>query len=216
MLLAAALPLATALAYAGFALIPERYPEAFPMWASLVLLAEMPLCLLGAVFAGAAAIPGAARRVGVYLVVAVVLAGVGGLWELINDDQMGPVLAWAALGHVVGLIWLGPDAELAVARADAIASDAATLVPLTGWVLALAAVLILVWSEASGIGAERAPWVQLAWVGALHFALRAWSGAHANGTAFAASRRGLLDRPWIDRLLHHLGRSPRQRDTNTD
>lgn len=216
MVLAATLPLATALAYAGYALVPERYPESFPTWAAMVLLAEMPLCLLGAVFAGAAAIPGAARRVGVYLVLAALLVGLGGLWEMFNDDQMGPLLAWAALGHVVGLIWLGPDPDVAVARADAIAADAATLVPLTGWILVLAAAAILGWSAANGIPAERAPWGQLAWVGALHFALRAWSGAHAYGAAFAASRRGLLDQRWIDRLLHHLGRSPRHHDNDTD
>jgi hypothetical protein len=216
MALAAALPAATALAYAGYALVPERYPESFRLWAALLLVAEMPLCLLGAVFAGAAAIPGTARRVGVYLVVVALLVGAGGLWELLEDDQMGPLLAWAALGHVVGLLWLGPDAELAVARADAIATDAATLVPLTGWLLVISAVAILVWAWASDIPAERAPWGQLAWVGALHFALRAWSGAFAHGAAFAASRRGLLDRPWIDRLLHHLGRSPRNHESDTD
>ena len=196
-----AFPLATAIAFALYALEPGLLPAESGQWGALLLLAEIPLCLLGAVFAGVAAIPGPAwRRMAIYLVALGLLIVATGWWEIVKDDSMGPLLGWAVASHLLSLIWLGPNPELAAARADAIGSDAASMIPLTGWSLVLAAAAIVAYTQIFTGDFEHGPWNQLAWVGAAHFAIRARSIVHAYSRSFDVTRKAYLDRPWVHRL----------------
>ena len=51
----------------------------------------------------------------------------------------------------------------------------------------------------------------LAWIGAMYFVLRAWSGAHAYLPAFDVRRKGYFQRPWIESVTR-LGRKPPSKD----
>jgi len=55
-------------------------------------------------------------------------------------------------------------------------------------------------------------WSDIAWIGALYFALRAWSAAYVYLPAFEArGRKGYFTRPWIEKTVR-LGRTPRAKD----
>ena len=52
-------------------------------------------------------------------------------------------------------------------------------------------------------------WSDVAWIGALYFALRAWSGVYVYTAAFEARRKAFFQRPWLDRIAR-LGRPAKE------
>ena len=212
-----ALPLIASLAYARFALTPERFDDAYPEHLAALFIAQFPLALLGAAFAGVSYIEGPAwRRVLIYLVVIAIVAAVGGFWRFALDSEMGPILAWAIAMQLVILVFVGSQPDLACARIEAATEDAVNLSILTVWIglpLIVAAMLL------AGFANRHMAWriislemSDIAWIGALYFALRAWSAAYVYLPAFEArGRKGYFTRPWIEKTVR-LGRKPPPKD----
>lgn len=216
-LAASALPLGIALTYGVFASTPDRFPAEFSLALALLFLAELPACLLAGAFAGALVAGGAsARRWVVLSAVAAGILSVGVMiwqlmWQLINDDVLGGMLALNVTSHLLAMALPARADGLDATRAEAIGEDAASQVVLTLWcgLLAIALALLAVefaphWLNALGIALR---WSDLAWVGAAHFAMRWWSIIYVKRAAFFMRRRGLLDRPWVHAVIFHVGRS---------
>lgn len=202
--------------YAQFALAPGQYDDdhSLSLWA--LFIAQFPLCLLGAVFSGVSYIEGPTwRRVLIYVGVVAFVGALSGASAFAYDSELGPILAWAVAMQVMMLIFAGPQPALGRARIDAGANDALNLTILTAFGgLAVVAGAILLQNFAGKIrdGASITfEWSDLAWVGAVYFALRALSGAYLYTTAFETRRKGLFQRPWIEWLIRNLGQSPREK-----
>lgn len=202
------MPLLLASLFAAKALRPDAFDDEANLRLVATALAELPLCLLEGLFAAALTLPGPTwRRRLIFVGIVVFVLALGGMWPLLQDEWLGPVLAWSLVGHALALAPLGAEHELEAARADAIAHDAADQVVLGGWSLVLgAAILLACWLPAGG-SVEDAPWFLLALIGSLHFSLRAASIVYARRERFSVDRRRLLDRGWIQWLVRNLGRS---------
>lgn len=212
MIVGALQPALTAAVCAAFALAPQRFPEAFPLWLCTMFIAELPLSLLGGVFSGVLMIEGSAlRRVLVYLGVVVGICAISGLGGLAYEPGLAAILGWAVFGHLVRLFFLRPEVPLARARIDAMAQDSVNLIVLAAWGVVLTAF-------AGGVLATTArdtlarhnidlEWSDLTWVVVVYFLLRAWSAAYASSAAFARREKGVFDRPWINWLIMNMGRS---------
>lgn len=211
MLANAAMPAYTAYRHVALALDPTAYDEAFvsSLWA--LFFAQIPVAMLMVVFAGVSTIEGPAwRRVAVYVVVVALLAAISGFWRTAFDNEYGPVLAWALGMQLVTLMCAGPQPALAQARIEAVAEDIATLFVVTilgGLVAVVAAVALVPYvNQALEWRTITLEWTDLAWIGALYFALRAWSGIYVFTAAFEARGKGYFQRPWLDRIAR-MGRS---------
>jgi hypothetical protein len=211
-----ALPGYTAYKYAQFALAPAGYDEAYAYGLVTLFFAQLPLCLLGAVFAGVSYIEGPSwRRVLVYLGIIGVVAIVAAIAQVSLDEDYGPIIGYAIAMQIVLLMFVGEQPALALARIDAVTSDAANLIVLSIWggVIAIVAALALQ-QYARGKG----EWhdlefemSDLAWIGAVYFALRAWSAIYAYTPAFEVRRKGFFVRPWIEKVTT-LGKKPPSKD----
>ena len=202
----AAMPAYTAYRYVQFALAPGEFGDDYSLWLAALMIAQLPLCLLGGAFAGVSYIEGPGwRRVLVYVVVVAVFGLATGLVKLAWDTEMGPILAWAVAMQLLIIAVAGPQPALARARIDAVTGDAVNLTILTPFVallLGIAAVALqpaitrrLEWRSVSF------DWSDLAWICAAYFALRAWSAAYVFTPGFEARRKGFFQRRWIEALV---------------
>ena len=202
----AAMPAYTAYRYVQFALAPGEFGDDYSLSLAALMIAQLPLCLLGGAFAGVSYIDGPGwRRVLVYVVVVAVFGLATGLAKLAWDTEMGPILAWAVAMQLLIIAVAGPQPALARVRIDAVTGDAVNLTILTPFValvLGIAAVALqpaitrrLEWRSVSF------EWSDLAWICAAYFALRAWSAAYAFTPGFEARRKGFFQRRWIEALV---------------
>jgi hypothetical protein len=213
----AVLPLITAVRYAQYALAPARYGDDTGLSLAALFIAQFPLCLLGAVFAGVSYVEGPTwRRVAIYLGVIAFVGALSGMARLALDSELGPIIAWAVAMQLVLLIFVGPQPELGRARIDAATGDAVNLSILAVFFGLLAIVGALVIQHFAGNLTQweeiTFEWTDLAFVGALYFVLRAWSAAYVYTPAFEQRRKGYFQRPWIEWLVRNLGRSPREKE----
>ncbi len=212
----AALPAYAAFRYAQFALAPGDFDETYS-WALVTLfMVQLPLCLLGAVFAGVSYIEGPSwRRILVYLGVLGVVAIVAALFKIGLDADFAPIIGYAIAMQVVILMFVGKQPALALARIEAVTNDAANLIILCIWGGVIAALGALILQD---FARGRSDWHELefelsdlAWIGAVYFLLRAWSSAYAYILPFEARRKGFFQRPWIETVTR-LGRKPPSTD----
>jgi hypothetical protein len=202
----AAMPAYTAYRYVTFALAPDGFSDDYSLSLAALMIAQLPLCLLGGVFSGVSYIEGPAwRRVLVYVVVVAVFGLATGLAKLAWDSDMGPILAWAVAMQLLIIAVAGPQPALARARIDAVAGDAVNLTILTPFVALVLGIAAVALQPAIARRLEWRPfafeWSDLAWICAAYFALRAWSAAYVFTPSFEARRKGFFERPWIEALL---------------
>lgn len=197
----AIMPAYTAWRYAKFALAPERFDDAYSFGLATLAIAQIPLCLLGAAFAGVSYIEGPAwRRVLVYVIVVAIIGAASGMAKLVWDTELGPIVGWAIVMQLAIIAFAGPQPDLARARIDAITHDAVNLLILTPFAglvaigLVLAARDLLDWKNDLGL-------TGIAWIGAAYFALRTWSAVYAFMPAFETRRKGFFQRAWIEKLV---------------
>lgn len=197
----AIMPAYTAWRYAQFALDPSRFDEAYSSGLWALAIAQIPLCLLGAAFAGVSYIEGPAwRRVLVYVVVVGIVGVASGMAHLVWDAELGPIVGWAIVMQLAIIAFAGPQPDLACARIDAITHDAVNLLimtPFAGLIaigIVFAAQDLLSWKNDLGL-------TDIAWIGAAYFVLRAWSAVYAFTPAFEARRKGFFQRAWIEKLV---------------
>lgn len=213
-----ALPAYTAWRYASYAWNPAWVDDSQSEALVTLYLAQFPVTLLGGAFAGASYIEGPAwRRVGIYLAVVALVAVLSGAARWILDTDLAPIVGWAIVLQVAMLVFVGSQRALALARIDAVTTDAVHLTVLSAYAAIVAAAAGIAFLELTGgIHAERHPialaWTDLAWIGALYFALRAFSVAYVYTPAFEARRKGWFDRPWIDRVVRLWKAAPGQQD----
>jgi hypothetical protein len=206
------MPGATALLYGLAALYPQRVPDSLALALAGLFIAQLPLGLLGGVFAGVLSIEGSAgRRVAVYLGVVGIAAVVGWLGMGTRASYFVPIIALAVVSQVLSLLLLGGDVSRARKRVEAVASDTVNLTILACWSIFAALVIGLVLRQYAAatlarLGIDLRPG-QVAWVVAAYFALRAVSAAYVHTAAFARRGNGYFDRPWIEWLVKNLGRS---------
>lgn len=206
----AALPAYTAYKYAQFAHAPGWYDDQWSFALATLFIAQIPVIMLGAVFAGVSYLEGPAwRRVLVYVIVVAIIGAASGMVTLAFDAEFGPILAWAAALQVVNLMFAGPQPALGRARIDAVTNDAANLYILCvyGGVVATVGALAIDQHARNTAQAITFESSDLAWVGAVYFALRAWSGAYVHTAAFEARGKGYFQRPWIEWLTTKRSRS---------
>lgn len=212
------LPVFTAFKYAQYAWSPGWYDDDYGLSLLLLYVAQFPVTLLGGVFAGVSYIEGPGwRRVLVYVVVVAILGGVTGLAKVIYETDIAAIVGWAIALQIVLLMFVGPQPALALARIEGVTTDAVNLTVLAAFAsfLAIAAGIALL-DFTGGIHAAHHPievtWTDLAWIGALYFALRAWSAAYVFTPAFEVRRKGYFDRPWIDRVVRLWKKPPSKED----
>jgi len=213
----AALPAVTAVRYAQFARAPTHFGDEAGFSLAVLFLAQFPVCLLGAAFAGVSYIEGPTwRRVLIYVAVIAFIGVLSGFARLAWETDLGPIIAWAMAMQIVLLIFVGPQPAIARARIDAVTSDAVTLTILAvfGGLIAIVGALVIQRFAGSLTDWEDITfeWTDLAGVGAVYFALRAWSAAYVYTPAFEVRRKGYFQRPWIDWLTRNLGRSPQEKE----
>ncbi|MEO8752994.1 MAG: hypothetical protein ABI624_09975 [Casimicrobiaceae bacterium] len=207
-----ALPGYTAYRYAQYALAPGSYDDAYAYGLVTLFFAQLPLCLLGAVFAGVSYIEGPSwRRVLIYLVIIGVVAIIAAVARVSLDEDYGPIIGYAVAMQIVLLMFVGEQPALALARIDAVTNDAANLIVLSIWggVVAIVAALAL-----QQYGRGKGEWhdlefemTDIAWIGVVYFALRAWSAIYAYTPAFEVRRKGFFTRPWLEKVVT-LGKKP--------
>lgn len=205
----AIMPAYTAWRYAAYALAPGDFDEAYSEALATLMIAQIPLALLGGAFAGVSYIEGPAwRRALVYLVVIAFVGVISGMAKLAWDTTMGPIIGWAIVMQLTILVFAGPQPDLARARIDAVAHDAVNLLVLTPFVglAAIGAVLaahqFLGWQHGLAL-------TDIAWIGTTYFALRTWSAVYVYTPAFDSRRLGFFQRAWIENLLK---RTPKGED----
>lgn len=218
LLLNVALPAYTAFRYAQFAWNPGWVDDGYGLSLLVLYVAQFPVTLAGAAFAGASYIEGPGwRRVLVYAVVVAVVGGLTGLARVVIDSDLAPIVGWAIALQVVMLMFVGPQPALALARIEAVTTEAVNLTLLAAYAafIAIAAGIALL-DFTGGLHAAHHPvdvtWTDLAWVGALYFTARAWSVAYAFTPAFEIRRKGFFDRPWIERFVRLGKTSPSKSD----
>lgn len=201
----AAFPAVTAWRYARFALAPDAFDEAYSQALVMLLIAQIPLIILLAIFGAVAHVEGPAwRRVLIYVIAVVLFATVGGFAKLLWDADIGPTVAWAAAMQLVIIAVAGPQPEIARRRIDAIVWDSGNLLVVTPFV-GIAAIVGAVALEPqlrrfAGWGDRGLEWSDAAWVGAAYFAMRTWSAIYVFTPAFDKRRKGFFQRAWLDKL----------------
>ena len=208
----AALPAYTAFRYAQFAWSPANYDDDDSLALVALFIAQFPLALIGAAFGSVLYIEGPAwRRVLVYAVVVAVLGVASGLARFALTNELAPIIGYAIAMQLTILMFAGPQPQLAIARIEAVAEDSVNLSVLTVWGGFVAIVLAVVFEHYVGRSRAWAPitfeWSDVAWIGAVYFALRTWSAIYVYTQAFAVRRVGWFHRQWIERLLRRTPRS---------
>ncbi len=211
------MPAATAIVYALAAREPQRVPESLALALCTLFIAQLPLAVLGGAFSGVLYIEGSAvRRVVVYLGVVGFVAAVGWLGIRTSASFLAPALGLAVATQVLSLLFLGNDVSRARKRISAAANDAVNLIVLAFWAVFVALVaggLVQRYAAATLAGFRiELRLGHLAWVVAAYFALRAVSAAYVHTAAFARRGKGYFERPWIEWLVQHLGRSESKDD----
>jgi len=214
-LASAAMPAYTAYRYVAYAHAPGEFDDAHAEALATLFIAQLPLCILAAVFAAVSHLDGPMwRRVLVLVVTVAIVAAVGGFWKLAFDSQMRPIIGWAIVMQLVIIATAGPQPALARARIDAVAYDSANLfilavlAVLIGCAVALA--LLVNTCGPDGVSRIEYQWSDLAWIIGGYFACRAWSAVYVFTPSFQARGKGYFQRAWIDwAMVHVLGR-PRQ------
>jgi hypothetical protein len=217
LLLNAGLPAFTAFTYAQYAWAPD-WRDDYGLSLLLLYVAQFPVTLLGGVFAGVSYIEGPGwRRVLIYVVVVAIFGGLTGLAKVVYETDMAAIVGWAIALQVTLLMFVGSQPPLALARIEAVTTDAVHLTVLAAFAGFLAIAVGIAWLDfTGGLHAAHHPievtWTDLAWIGALYFALRAWSAAYVFTPAFEVRRQGTFDRPWIDRAVRLGKKSPAAED----
>jgi hypothetical protein len=215
LLASAAMPAYTAYKYLAYAHAPGEFDDAYPEALVTLFIAQLPLCILAAVFAAVSHLDGPMwRRVLVFVITVSLIAAVSGFWKLAFDSEMGPIVGWAIVMQLVIIATAGPQPALAAARIDAVAFDSANL-----FILAVFAILIgcavslalLVYTRGpDGVSRIEYQWSDLAWIVGGYFACRAWSAIYVFTPAFEARGKGFFQRPWLDRAMVHILGKPRE------
>lgn len=215
----ALIPAAAATVYGLAALHPDLVSERVGLALAAYFLSQLPLTFVFAAFSAAMSLPGSAvRRVLVYLAVVGMALVVGWAAMKSSASVFAPAIGGAVATQTFSLLFIGRDAARARRRASAVAADGVNLIILACWAIAAALILgVIVRKYAAralaGLGIDL--WLSdIAWVIAAYFALRAVSAGYVHTAAFARSGKGLFDRPWINWLVAHLGRSGRRRGSD--
>lgn len=206
----AALPACTAWKYAQFAQAPGWFDDDWALALVALFIAQLPLALLGTVFAGVSYLPGPTwRRVLIYAALVAVLGIVSGFAKFAFDSVIGPILAWAIALQLAILAFAGPQPELALRRIEATVNDSVNLFLLSifGGLLAIIGAVVLEQYTRGTARHVTFEWSDTAWIGAAYFALRAWSGAYVHTAWFAARGKGYFERPWIEAVLRPRNRA---------
>ena len=201
----AAMPAYTAYRYAQFALAPGQYDDDYALALGTLMIAQIPLGILGGAFSGVGYIEGPAwRRVLVYVVVVAFIGVISGFAAMAFETEIGPIIGWTIVMQLVILMSAGPQPELALARIDAVCRDAVNLTfltPFAGLIAIVAAVALqphlanlFDWKTITF------EWSDTAWIGAAYFVLRTWSGIYVFTPAFDMRRKGYFQRAWIEWL----------------
>jgi len=210
----AAMPAYTTYRYWTYARAPDSFDDAYTEALATLFIAQLPLCILAAVFAGVSHLEGPTwRRVLVFIVMVAIIAVIGGFWNLAFDSQMGPIIGWAIVMQLMIIAVAGPQPKLARARIDAVANDSANLFILAVFAILLGSAValgLLVYTRGpDGVSRIEFQWSDLAWIVGGYFACRTWSAIYVFTPAFEARGKGFFQRPWIDWLILRLGK-PRQ------
>ena len=215
----AAMPAYTAYRYVAYARAPGEFDEAYAEALATLFIAQLPLCILAALFAGVSYIEGPTwRRVLVYVIVVAIVGAVSGLWKLAFDSQMGPIIGWAIVMQLVIIAVAGPQPDLARSRIEATASDSMNLFILAVFAIlsgcAVALALLVNTRGSDGVSRIELEWSDLAWIIGGYFALRAWSAVYVFTPAFEVRRKGFFQRTWIDWVIGLLGKPRKYGDGN--
>ena len=215
LLASAAMPAYTTYEYLAYAHAPGEFDDAYSEALATLFIAQLPLCILAAVFAAVSHLDGPMwRRVLVFIITVAIVAAIGGFWRLAFDSQMGPILGWAIVMQLMIIATAGPQPALARARIDAVAYDSANLfivavlAILVGCAVSLA--LLVNTRGPDGVSRIEFQWSDLAWIVGGYFACRTWSAIYVFTKAFEARGKGFFQRPWLDRAMVHILGKPRQ------
>ena len=219
LLASAAMPAYTTYKYLAYAHAPGEFDDAHEAALVTLFIAQLPLCILAAVFAAVSHLDGPAwRRVLAFVIVVAIIAAIGGFWRLAFDSQMGSIIGWAIAMQLMIIAVAGPQPALARARIDAVAYDSANL-----FILAVFAILIgctvalalLIYTRGpDGVSRIEYQWSDLAWIVGGYFACRTWSAIYVFTPSFEARGKGYFQRPWIDWAILHILGKPRQYDSD--
>jgi len=212
---AAAMPAYTTYKYLAYAHAPGQFDDAYSEGLITLFIAQLPLCILAAVFAAVSHLDGPMwRRVLVFVIMVAIIAAVGGFWKLAFDTQMGPIVGWAIVMQIMIIAVAGPQPALARARIDAVAQDSANLFILAVFAIligcAVALALLVNTRGPDGVSRIEYQWSDLAWIVGGYFACRTWSAVYVFTPAFEARGKGYFQRPWIDWAMVHILGKPRQ------
>ncbi len=215
----AAMPAYTTYRYVIYAHAPGEFDDAYAEALATLFIAQLPLCILAAVFAGVSHVEGPIwRRLLVYVIVLAIIAVVGGFSRLAFDSQMGPIIGWAIAMQLMIIAVAGPQPDLARARIDAAANDSANLFILAAFAVllgcAVAMALLINTRGPDGVSRIEFQWSDLAWIVGGYFALRTWSAIYVFTPAFEARGKGYFQRPWIDWVIRLLGKPHKYGDGN--
>jgi hypothetical protein len=215
LLASAAMPAYTTYKYLAYAHAPAEFDDAHAEALVTLFIAQLPLCILAAVFAAVSHLDGPMwRRVLVFVITVAIIAAIGGFWRLASDSQMGPILGWAIVMQLMIIAVAGPQPALARARIDAVAYDSANLFILAVFAMligcAVSLALLVNTRGPDGVSRIEYQWSDLAWIVGGYFACRAWSAIYVFTPAFEARGKGYFQRAWIDRAMVHILGKPRQ------
>jgi hypothetical protein len=214
---AAAWPLLCALVFATYAFYPQKFPRDSGITLYLLMAAEIPLLLVGAVYAAALSKATVRARLTFFLVGLGVLALVAMLHLGFKLDVRvaAPVMAWILMPFVFDLCSSHPDPALASRQAAAIVEDKMHLLALSpsmvlfALLLVIATILVLIGvSIATGTDllgklddlVRDANPSLLALLGCAYQLVFAASAAHVHRPVFLRDGKRLLDRPWLVKL----------------
>ena len=210
----AAMPAYTTYKYLVYAHAPGEFDDAYADALFTLFIAQIPMCILAAVFAAVSQVDGPMwRRVLVFVITVAIIAAIGGFWKLAFDSQMGPILGWAIVMQLMIIAVAGPQPALAGARIDAVAYDSANLFLLAVFAIligcAVALAFLINTRGPDGVSRIEFQWSDAAWIVGGYFACRTWSALYVFTPAFEARGKGFFQRPWIDWVILRLGK-PRQ------
>ncbi|MBK6395799.1 MAG: hypothetical protein IPF73_14840 [Betaproteobacteria bacterium] len=217
LLVSAAFPALTAFKYAQYAWAPE-WRDDYGLSLLVLYVAQFPVTLLGAAFAECELHRRSGwRRALVYVVAVAIVVALTGLAKIVIPGRRWRRSSGGRSLQLTMLMFVGPQPALALARIDAVTTDAVNLTVLAAYVCLLAIAAGIGYLELTGgIHAAQHPieltWADLAWLGAIYFALRTWSAVHVYTPAFELRRKGYFERPWIDRAARLWKKSPSRED----
>ena len=214
---AAAWPLVCAVVFAVYAFFPEKFPRDSGTTLYLLMAAEIPLLLVGAVHAAALGKATVRARLTFFFVGLAVLAVIAALNLGFKLDLLvvAPVMAWILMPFVFDLCSSHPDPALASRQAGAIVEDKGHLLALSpslvivALMLVIATIVVLMGvSIATGddllgeLGdvVKQADPSLLALLGCAYQLVFAASAAHVHRPVFLRDGKRLLDRPWLVKL----------------